>query len=364
MNIECLDDWFSVERQRSYVSTLMGRGGLTRRRAEYFIRLWAYLLLKQHRELGKDLRQPLTRLYPPEGSVSCTHREAAELFYSHKERGSDRSAGMMIDQFVALGLLEKHFDGQTLCLQIRSLPELLSLETPQLSIPLQLEPDAFNHRTDAVPVANLVARHYSQLIKDTSVPAASHKTARTLRQWSQQYPKCMRVLRRKDNLNPVAVSILYPTAAESEVNFFLPPSKSFFLTANTEVDPFKMAAIGDPNCSSIYVRAWILDVAYMRKEHLCQLLEDTQQTLALMQTDFPNLCDIYSPVVHPLYEELRLALGFQKTIQDPQRSYHWIYMALDRFLTLDIKQALLSFNVGSNPKLSNTVAQNFTKINK
>jgi hypothetical protein len=61
---------------------LIGRVGLTRRRAECFVRLWTYLLLKQQQELGDVLRQPLTQLQVPKGFVACTHREAAELFYS------------------------------------------------------------------------------------------------------------------------------------------------------------------------------------------------------------------------------------------------------------------------------------------
>jgi hypothetical protein len=73
--------------------------------------LWIYLLLKHQQELGVELRQPLTQLHIPEGFIACTHREAAELFYAQKERGSDRAAGMMIDKLLALGLIEKQFDG-------------------------------------------------------------------------------------------------------------------------------------------------------------------------------------------------------------------------------------------------------------
>lgn len=333
---ELLERFFPAAQQRIYMSMLMKRGGLTRRRAEYFVRLWAYLLLKQRQSTGVQLTKPLTQLHSTDGLIACTHREAAELFYGDQERGSDRAAGMMIDRFVALGLLEKQFDGQTLCLQIRSLPEL---ETPlQPEIAVTLIPDAFNPRTDTIPIANLIARTYAELMKD--VAKASHKIVKALRSWAQQYPKGLRVLRRSDNLNPVGISVLYPVASESEMHFFQPPSKSFYLSSESEIDPFIMAIAGDETCTSVYIRSWVIDTPYLQTENICLLLEDSRETLLQMQQDFPNLCDIYSLILHPLYEDLRLALGFQKTFQDTQRSYHWVYLALDRFLAVDIEQAL------------------------
>ncbi len=335
---ESLDHFFSLEQQRVYITTLMKRGGLTRRRAEYFVRLWAYLLLKHQQLENADVLKPLIQLHSTEVAVACTHREAAELFYGNQERGSDRAAGMMIDRFVALGLLEKQFDGQTLCLQIRSIPELDLPAQPE--VPVVLVADAFNHRTDTIPIANLIARTYSELMKD--VAKASHKIAKALRVWAQKYPQGMRVLRRTDNLNPVAISVLYPVASESEVYFFQQPSKSFFLSSDTLVDPFEMAVPGDQACTSVYIRAWMVDVPYINGKNIHLLLEDSQNTLIKIQQDFPSLCDLYSVILHPLYEDLRLALGFQKTFQDTQRSYHWVYLALDRFLEMDIEQALSS----------------------
>jgi hypothetical protein len=124
MNPESINQWFPLEQQHKYVSLLRGRVGVTRRRAEYFIKLWAYLLLKQQEEVGKRLQRPLTQLEIPEGFVPCTHREAYEIFYAQQNngRGSERAAGMMIDQLVALGLIEKDFDGNSTCIRIRSLP--------------------------------------------------------------------------------------------------------------------------------------------------------------------------------------------------------------------------------------------------
>ncbi|WP_431659791.1 hypothetical protein [Pantanalinema rosaneae] len=340
---EVLDRFFSPEQQRRYVRMLLERGGLTRRRAECFVRLWAYLLLKHQQDTAVAALHPLTQLYPLDRLVACTHREAAELFYGDQDRGSDRAAGMMIDRLVALGLIEKRFDGQTLCLQVRSLPELADPPVPIATVTLTV--DNFNPRTDTIPLANLVTRTYAELIKDNAF--VSHKIARSFRSWAQRYARGMRVLRRSDNQNPVGICILYPVTSTSEFNFFQAPSKSFYLTTDNETDPFQMAVSGDPDCTSVYIRAWVIESQFLSVDNLCLLLEDTKQTLVQMQSDFPNLCDLYSLIVHPLYEELRLKLGFQKTCPDNQRSYHWIYLALDRFLELNIPQALASLKLGS-----------------
>ncbi|MCJ8282998.1 MAG: hypothetical protein MJK14_25145, partial [Rivularia sp. ALOHA_DT_140] len=125
MDLACIDEYFGVENQHKYISLLKGRVGLTRRRAECFVKLWAYLLLKQQQELGSIVKEPITELNLPQGFVACTHREANELFYAQEDRGSERAAGMMIDKLVALGLIEKEFDGNNICIRICSaLPDI------------------------------------------------------------------------------------------------------------------------------------------------------------------------------------------------------------------------------------------------
>jgi len=339
MEPERLDLLFSREQQANYVGLLLGRGGLTRRRAEYFVRLWAYLLLKQTSQNSEQLK-PLTQLAPIEELISCTHREAAELFYGQKDRGSDRAAGMMIDQLVTLGLLEKQFDCQTLCLRVRPLPELAIV--PKSEEPVSLFADQFDPRADAIPIAGLIRQTYAMAADDTTI--SPQRIARILRQWANEYPTGLRVLRRRDNLNPVGVSILFPTTTESEIVFSRPPAKSFYLTSNVDVDPVQRAKPGDLNCMAVYIRAWLLDMKYLEPAHLSELLVDTQATLAKMQIDFPNLCDLYSPVIHPLYEELRMALGFQRTSEE-RTPFYWVYLSLDRYLELDIQQALKKLKI-------------------
>ncbi|WP_017656112.1 hypothetical protein [Fortiea contorta] len=337
MNPESINQWFPIEQQRKYISQLRGRVGVTRRRAEYFVKLWAYLLLKQQQELGKRLQRPLTELELPAGFVPCTHREAQEIFYGERERGSDRSAGMMIDKLVALGLIEKDFDGNTTCIRICSLlPNLQNSALAEKS--LKLLPDNFNPRTDAIPVASFLARNYNWMNKKTV--ALPHRIAKILRGWAEQYPTGMRVLRRYDTQDAVGFYILYPVARESEANFFLPPRNSLHLSATWDTDPFEIAIPGDRHCTSIFVRSWQIDQAYKQQINVCEFLQDVQKTLMQMQVDFPHLCDMYTLAMHPGDEQLALALGFQKTHQDSQLPLHWLYIPLDKYLKLHVKLAV------------------------
>ncbi len=335
MDIEKLDAWYCQSQRRTAVSLLMKRVGVTRTRAECFIRLWVYLSVKQLQESQPRLKPPLAKLELPETEVQCTHREAAELFYCDSDRGSDRAAGMMLDKLAALGLITKHFDGNTTAIQIQPLSEILNVAEPQK--PVQLQLDNFNARCDAIPVANLLATNYNWMNRNTN--AVPQKIAKILRLLASQYSKGMRVLRRCDNLNPVGFYLLYPTATESEVNFFNAPSKSLHLSSISDIDPFNMAIPGDPNCQSVFIRSWMIDPQYL-SEYRITFLEDTQKVLVEMQTDFPNLCDLYTLMIHPMYEKQALALGFHQTSCDSQLSIYWIYLALDRYLALDIKDAL------------------------
>ncbi|AFY99782.1 hypothetical protein [Calothrix sp. PCC 6303] len=337
MNLTNIDEWFPLEQQRKYVSQMQGQVGLTRRRAEYFVKLWGYLLIKQQQELGKPLKTPLTQLEIPEGFISCTHREAQELFYGAQDRGSDRAAGMMLDKLSALGLIEKNFDGNTTCIRIRfTLPHPINSAANTESF--QLIPDAFNPRTDTIPVATFLVRYYNWINKKNTV--VPHRIAKILRAWSNEYPTGMRVLRRSDTQNPVGFYALYPVASESEENFFLPPRKSLFLNSDMEIDPMQMAKLGDINCNAVHLRAWQIDFPYKQPINLLQMLKDAKNTLVMMQSDFPNLCDIYTLPLHPIDQQLASLVGFQKTASDPQMQLYWMYMPFDKYISLDIEQSL------------------------
>lgn len=342
MNLTNIDEWFPVEQQLKYISMLKGRVNITRCRAKYFVRLWAYLLLKQQQELGKCIK-PLIELDLPEGFVPCTHREAYEIFYSQGERGSDRAAGLMIDKLVAVGLIEKEFDGNTTCIRICSRLSNLH-DSAQAEESVQLIPDAFNPRNDAIPVASFLASYFDWMNKKpTAIP---HRIARILRSWAEQYPTGMRVLRRCDTQHPVGFYMLFPIAGESEHNFFLPLRKSFYLGSSKEIDPLKMPLRGDANCTFVYLRSWHIISAYKQQNNICLFTEDIKKTLITMQADFPNLCDLYTMSLHPHDEQLASALGFQKTSQNPSSLIYWMHMPVDKYLALDIQQAVsgLKFN--------------------
>ncbi len=340
MGPESINQWFPIEQQDKYISRLLEEQVIrTWCRAKCYVRLWAYLLLKQQRRLKKELKLPLTELSLPDGFVSCTHQEAAALFYCDQEqgRGSDRSAGMMIDTLRNLGLIEKQFDGNTLCLQILYQPKLKSSAKP--TQPVKLKIDAFNH-SDAVLVANFLSRLYLWINSDTA--AVKLKIVNVLRQWVKQYPTGMRVLRRCDNSNPVGFYAIYPTAVESEKNFFLPPCKTLHLASNSDIDTLKMAIPPDPDCRAVFVRSWKIDAPYNNRETVCRFLQDVQQTLVRMQDDFPSLCDLYLMIIHPVYSDESLAqtLGFERIGGDLMLPTYWMYKPVNQFLALDIPQVL------------------------
>jgi hypothetical protein len=321
--------WFPSEQQGQLVAQLIKRIGLTRIRAECFVRLWVYLLVKQRLSDNPGLKPPLSELVLPKEPVICTLREAADLFYSDKEQGSYRSAGMMLDKLAALGLIHKAFDGNTTHIAIQ--PVLEAAGDPVQVELAKLRLDDFDPRCDAIPVANLLATYYNWMNRNTE--ALPYRITRVLRKWANQYAGGMRVLRRCDNLNPVGFYLLYPTDQESEALFFGPANKGLHISSMSEVDPFIAAAPGDLECVSIFIRSWVIDPAYLERYQLI-FLRDAQKTLIKMRRDFPNLCDLHTIIIHPRYEELALLLGFQKANLSSQASVYWMYMALDRFLEL------------------------------
>ena len=336
MNItpEQLDQWFSSNRQQEYIALLMGRVGLTRRRAECFVRLWAYIWLKQTGLRQTELPQTpngVQYLGMPEGVVSCTCREAALLFYPDGDRGSERSAGMMLDKLAALGLIRKTFDGNTLAIAINPLPELHTSMDDEAEVAITV--DEFNPRCDVIPVANLLAQNYNWMNRNAE--AVPYRISQILRTWAGQYAKGMRVLRRSDNLNPVGFYLFYPTKAESEVNFFGAPANGLHLGTISDTDPFEMADPGDQDCRAIFIRSWMISAPH-RPQALPMMLKDAQHTLKKMQQDFPNICDLHTLIIHPNYEALIQQLGFQKMGVDSTSSMYWVYLAMDRFLATDI----------------------------
>lgn len=335
---ENLDQWFPPERRSPLMQQLIQSVGLTRTRADYFLRLWIYLSWKAAIATNPHSKPPLEQLKTDLGLMICTHREAAELFYGDQDQGGDRAAGMMLDKLAALGLIKKHFDGNTTCIQIQPLPGLQEINA-QVKIPQELpilKLDDFDPRCDAIPVAHLLAINYNWMNNNNA--ALPHRIANLLRQWGRQYPKGMRVLRRADNGNPVGFYLLYPTKSHSDINFFKPAKNALHLSTMSEIDPFELAEPGDKTCISVFIRSWMIEPLFM-KEYRALFILDVQETLKKMQQDFPNLCDLHTLIIHPTFAQLGAALGFQHPPQDSS-TIHWMYQALDRFLERDIPQAI------------------------
>ena len=331
-----ISSWFSPNQQTVYINTIVGQSGLTRRQATCFVRLWAYACLQENE--WKDT--PLSKLNSHVKAFSCSHREAADLFYSDRPRGSARSAGMMVDQLVCKQLVRREpFDGgpTRLCLKIPDsfLPKINSFEGASLRV------DTFNARSDAPLAASFLEEAYSW---DSGRPEAmSYKIKRVLRQWAILCPDGLRVLRREDD-EPVGFAALFPVHADSEERLHLPPSLSLHLSTLDEEDPFKAASPGDQTCYSIFIRSWQVKREYWNYSTACQFLQDSQTVLKDMQASFPNLCDLFTISINPHTEALALTLGFKATKADQASSIHWFYMPLDRFLSLDCDEAMVEFD--------------------
>ncbi len=339
MNSEQLNCWYPRQQQDEMVARLIRRVGLTRSRAECFVRLWIHVVVKAYQIRSSTLNPPLKELEIPTIPVECTHREAAELFYNDKDKGSERSAGMMLDKLASLGLITKEFDGNSTQIQIQPLPNILaSLETEE---PIPLIIDDFNLKGDAIPVAHLLATNYNWMNRNTE-ESLPQRITRLLRTWAATYSKGMRVLRREDNNHPVGFYLLYPTTGESEAYFFGSPEKGLHISTLAEIDPFVMASPGDHSCTSVFVRSWMIDPDFINTYRI-PFVQDSQQVLIQMQQDFPNMCDLYSMIIHPSQEKLGTALGFQRISRDPKTSVCWIYQPIERFLQLDVGQALANY---------------------
>jgi len=339
---EQINDWFPLSRQKPIVKHLSRQVGLTHTRAQYFIKLWVYLLAKQ--QLGSEQNQPpLEQLTPLSEPMSCSHREAASLFYGDKDEGSDRAAGMMLDKLAALGLIAKFFDGNTTRIEITLSPDKLASQStqPESALSQRLTLDDFDPRCDAVPVANLLALNYGWMNRSIgrNLEILPHRITRLLRQWANTYSTGMRVLRRADNLNPVGFYLLYPVAPHSEINFSRSPAKGLHLTTAGDTDPFTLATPGDTDCTSVFVRSWMIDPDYL-EQYRAMFLADVQASLGKMQKDFPNLCDLHTLIIHPSYEAMAQSIGFQKIGQQTSKStqLYWMYQALDRYLTLNLTE--------------------------
>ncbi|MBD0269752.1 MAG: hypothetical protein ICV77_15840 [Cyanobacteria bacterium Co-bin8] len=328
--------WFPQVHQDRYAQYIVGQSGLTRRQAICFVRLWGYAYLQQ-----REAPAPVTTLSSYVGTFDCSHSQAADLFYSDRSRGSERSAGMMIDQLVAKHLVRRApFDGGPTRLSLQIPDSFLPKETNSHST--QLYVDAFDVRNDASLVAAFLEESYSWVSQRSEM--TSFKITKVLRQWAAQYPSGLRVLRKASDDEPVGFATFFPTHPNSEEKFHQPPSVSLHLSTLDNDDPIQVALPGNEECYAVFVRSWQIHSQYWNYSTACQFLQDSQATLTQMQEVYPNLCDIYTITIHPRLEALALALGFKAMKADPSSSLRWYYTPLARFLKLDVDEALAEFD--------------------
>ena len=334
-----VEDWFPLPLQQEYVEHLISQPGLriTVKQATYFVRLWGYGYLHQY---GID-HAPITDLKRQVASFYCSHTDAAELFYTG-DSGTPRAAGQMLDKLASKHLLRRDdISGGTTRLSL-NIPQSFELvrENPEDSF----YADGFDPRNDAPFVANFLEKLYSY---DGDRPESMlHNIKRGIRQWARQYPKGLRVLRRDSTQEPVGFAAFFPAHPDSEEKFDLPPSRSLHLNRLNvrQEDPIQIATPGDPDCYTVFVRSWQIQLSVWSYGTACELIKDSQATLKQMRQDFPNLSDIYTIAIHPLSEDFALTLGFRQMKADPDSSLCWLYMPLDRFLALDYEDILLNFD--------------------
>lgn len=329
-----INQWFPVDVQHRYVDQVVGQSGLTRRQAICFVRLWAYACYQQDQIQLQTLSSEVNQL-------TCSHSEAADLFYSDQARGSERAAGLMINQLVKKHLVKRTtFDGYPSQLSLQIPPSFLPQTAPEK--PTEVKADAFDARCDAPLVASFMDESYSWVSQRTE--NTSFKITRVLRRWATQYPQGLRVLRQVTDEVPVGCAAFYPAHPNSEAMFHSPPSASLHLVTLDDTDPIQLASPGDPECYVVFVRAWQFKPEYWSYANVCEFLADSQATLRLMQQEFPNLSDIYTITIHPSLEAFAAALGFKPMKADPASSLRWYYIALDHFLALDGDETLVEFD--------------------
>ncbi|MEM8611118.1 MAG: hypothetical protein AAGF93_03790 [Cyanobacteria bacterium P01_H01_bin.105] len=334
-----VEKWFPLDLQTQYIEHIVHQPGLkiTLRQATYFVRLWGYGYLKQR----DSATAPITTLSRQISSFYCSHSDAADLFYT-QTHGTPRAAGQMLDKLASKNLLRRgEADGVATRLSL-NIPQ--SFELPEVEKNDTFYPDTFDPRNDATLVANILEKLYSY---DPDRPESMlHNIKRGLRQWSRQYPDGLRVLRRTSTKEPVGFAAFLPAHPDSEEKFDLSPSHSLHLSRLDvrDEDPIQVATKGDPDCYTVFVRSWQIELNVWTYENACDFVRDSKATLKKIRDDFPNLSDIYTIAIHPLSEDLALTLGFRMTKADPNSSLRWLYMPLDRFLESDHEDVLLNFD--------------------
>ncbi|MEM9486719.1 MAG: hypothetical protein AAGA83_23855, partial [Cyanobacteria bacterium P01_F01_bin.116] len=291
---EKVDTWFPPEFQKRYTNHLIGKSGLTPTQARHFVRLWGYGHLQQY---GPE-QIPITVLKRKIDGFLCSHGDASKLFYAEENKGTPRSAGLMINKFVSKKLIRREtFNGTTSILKLR-IPQVFDL--PDEGKSEEVYTDLFDPRNDTPIVARFLEELYSY---DGERPQAlSFTIQQGLRHWAKRYPQGLKVLRRcKASQQPIGFFAIAPIHPKSARNFCMPPKYSRHLSRLDPdlEDPIELATPGDPDCYIAYIRSWQIRPDLWTHDNAFKLLEATKNTLRCMQKDYPGLSEIYSMNIHP-----------------------------------------------------------------
>lgn len=329
--------WFPEKIQQRYARHLIGKSGLTPTQARHFVRLWGYGYLVQN---GLEYA-PITTLDRRISSFFCSQSDAAALFYT-ESRGAPRSAGLMINQFVAKQLVRRElFSGNKTRISL-SIPE--SFELPGNTSPGKIYADAFNPRNDLPQIALLLEGLFS--FDHKRPKSILNNLRRGIRAWSQRFPAGLRVLRLSPKNNPIGFAAIFPIHPDSDIVFDLPPSQSFYLNRfhlDAE-DSIQFAHPGDPQCRIAYIRSWEIHRDFWNYHNALMMTQDTQATVRKLCKDYPELSQVYSIAIHPRLAAFATALGFESMTPDPNTSLYWLYISLDNFLALDAEELLADFD--------------------
>ncbi|MEM9944912.1 MAG: hypothetical protein AAF810_02485 [Cyanobacteria bacterium P01_D01_bin.36] len=340
---EAVQTWFPPDLQQRYVDHILMQSNshascnLTSVQAGHLVRLWGYAHIKQYGSSQSPIKTLSCRL----SSFFCSNSEAANLFYAERN-GTARSANQMLKRLESRSLIQcESSPGSPTKIRL-NIPR--EYELPAVDQNSNVLPDTFVPRRDARILASLLTVLFQYEAERSQV--SDHDISQVLREWSSRYPEGLRVLREVETKKPIAVVAAFPVHPDSESKFGLPPSESLYLhqiRQRTE-DPIQFAKPANQGCRVAYIRCWHIKPGWWTHKIVLQLLQETQNMLQRMYRVHPELCDVYSVILHPHHEDLAIRLGFDITRSDPKLSKRWTYIALDHFLELNGIELLQDFD--------------------
>ena len=342
---ENVQSWFPSGLQKRYVNHILKQAEgqsegcikLTHTQTEHLVRLWGYAYIKHY---GAD-HIPIKVLICQIDDFCCSHSEAARLFYSNREvEGSARSAGLMLRKLESLRLIQ--------CKSVKGSYTKISLNLPRtFELPEKIEnqklfPDRFDPRRDAPTVANFLK---PALLYDLELlKLLGRSITNNLRHWSKQYPDGLRVLRQAETQKPVAIVSIFPVHPDAESTFDTSPSVHLQKNLKDKKEQIQVAEPSISGCCIAYMSCWYIKRGFWSCETVCQLQNEAKNILKQMSKTYPDLSDLYSILVNPYHEDLTSKVGFEIMHSDTDVFQHWIYIAIDDFLSANNEELFKDYD--------------------